>query len=71
MYNMIVQTQDAPEVQVQAMAMALFLTCRALDIDIRRLLTTCERMANDLDSPFSSHFRALEAYAREQIGGYR
>lgn len=68
MYKVISRTQDAPEVQVQAMGLALYATCEALDIDIRSLLNTCELMANDLDGPFVSTFAALKAYARNEIG---
>jgi hypothetical protein len=70
MYSVIVRSQDDPEVQLQAMALSLFLACRALNVDIRRLLTTMENMANDIDSPYASHFKAIEAYAREQLGGH-
>lgn len=69
MFRVIDRTQDRPETQVQAMALALVCTCKALNIDIRRLLTTSERMIDDLDGPFVSTFRALEAYARNEIGG--
>jgi hypothetical protein len=67
-YRVIDRSQDDPEVQVQAIAIALYSTCRALGLDIRQLLTSVERMANDLDGPFTSTFRALEAYARNEIG---
>jgi len=68
MYKVISNSQDLPEVQVQAMAMALVATCSALNIDVKEILNTVERMRNDLEGPFNSTFRALEAYAREQIG---
>lgn len=67
-YRVIDRTQDEPEVQVQAMAIALYSTCKALRLDIRQLLTNIERMENDLDGPFTSTFRALEAYAKNEIG---
>ncbi len=68
MYRVISNSQDKPEVQVQAIGMALIATCSALNINVRELLETVERMRNDLDGPFSSTFRALEAYARNEIG---
>ena len=68
MYKVISNSQDTPEVQVQAMGMALVATCNALDIDVKELLNTVDQMVNDLDGPFSSTFRALEAYARDMIG---
>lgn len=67
MYNVLVQLQDQPEVQVQGTAMCLLAMCRALKLDVRRLLVSTERMIDDIESPFTSHFKALEAYAREQI----
>jgi hypothetical protein len=69
MYKVIDRTQDRPEVQVQAIAMALVATCEALDIDIKDLLNTVEIMKNDLDGAFTSTFTALRAYARNEIGG--
>ena len=68
MYKVISNSQDRPEVQVQAMGMALVATCNALKVDVKDLLNTVELMAADLDGPFSSTFRALEAYARNEIG---
>lgn len=68
MYKVISNSQDTPEVQVQAMGMALVATCSALGINVRDLLETVERMRDDLEGPFSSTFRALEAYARGEIG---
>lgn len=67
-YRVISRTQDDPATQVQGMALALFATCEALDIDIRQLLTSMERMKNDLNGPFTSTFSALEEYARNEIG---
>jgi len=68
MYKVISNSQDSPEVQLQAMAMALVATCNALKVDVKELLNTVELMAADLDGPFSSTFRALEAYADNEIG---
>jgi len=67
-YRVITRTQDEPEIQVLAMATALFATCQALDVDIRQLLVSVERMKNDLDGPFVYTFDAIEAYARNEIG---
>jgi len=68
MYKVISNSQDTPEVQVQAIGMALVAVCSALDIDVKDILNTVEQMAADLDGPFSSTFRALEAYAHNEIG---
>ncbi len=67
-YRVITRTQDEPDVQVLGMALAMYCTCEALDINIRDLLVAVERMKADLDGPFVATFRALEAYAREEIG---
>jgi hypothetical protein len=68
MYLVLSRLQDAPELQLQATALCLYAMCKATGTDMRKLLNTVERMAEDLDGPFNSTFRALEAYAREQIG---
>ena len=68
MYLVLSRLQDEPEVQLQATAMCLLSMCRATGVDIRRLLTSTERMADELDGPYTNTFAALEAYAREQIG---
>ena len=67
-YRCITRTQDDPATQVQGMALALFATCEALDIDIRSLLVGMERMKNDLNGPYVGTFSALEDYARNEIG---
>lgn len=67
MYNVVVQLQDQPEVQLQATAICLLAMCRALRVDVRKLLASTEQMTRDVESPFTSHFKALEAYAREQM----
>ena len=67
-YRVITRTQDDPSMQVKAMAIALFATCEALDIDLRQLLTTVERMKADLNGPFVGTFDAIEEYARNEIG---
>ncbi len=67
-YRCITRTQDDPATQVQGMALALFATCEALDIDIKQLLVGMERMKNDLNGPYVGTFSALETYAREEIG---
>jgi len=50
------------------MAIAFYATCEALNIDIRQLLVSVERMKDDLDGPFVNMFRSLEEYARNEIG---
>jgi hypothetical protein len=67
-YRVITRTQDDPSVQVLAMAVALYATCDALDIDIRQLLVSAERMKSDLDGAYVSTFDALTAYAKAEIG---
>lgn len=66
-YRVITRTQDTPEVQLMGMAVALVATCRALNGDIRELLVATERMVDDLDGPFTTQMRALEAYARGEL----
>ena len=67
-YRVISRTQDDPEVQLQAMGVALVATCAALGVDVKDVLIGCERMANTLDGPFVGTFRAIEEYARNEIG---
>ena len=67
-FRVIDRTQDIPEVQVQAMALALYATCEALNVDIKQLLVSMERMKNDLDGPFVGTFAALREYAINEIG---
>jgi len=69
-YRVITRTQDEPSTQVLSMALALFATCEALNIDIKQLLVTVERMKTDLNGPFVGTFDALEAYVRNEIGRY-
>lgn len=64
MYGVVDKLQDQPEVQLQATAICLLAMCSALGVDVRKLLTSTEQMARDVESPFTSHFAALEAYAR-------
>jgi len=67
-FLVISRTQDDPEVQLQAMGIALYATCEALGVDVKELLTSCERMKNMLDGPFVYVFRSIEEYARNEIG---
>jgi len=67
-YRVISQTQDEPNMQLLAMAVALIATCDALDVNVRDLLVSTERMRDDLDGPFQSQFAALREYARQEIG---
>ena len=66
-YRVITRTQDQPDVQLKGVALALVAACRALNVDIRQLLVSCERMVDDLDGPYTTQFRALEAYARGEM----
>ncbi len=67
-YRVISRTQDDPSSQVLGITLAFFAIAEALDLDINQLLETARRMKNDLDGPFAGTFRALEAYARNEIG---
>lgn len=67
-FTVITRTQDDPAMQVQGMALALFATCEALDIDIKKLLEETERRKNDLDGAFVGVFDAIREYARNEIG---
>ena len=67
-FSVISRTQDRPETQVQAMAIALLCTCDVLCIDMRQLLVSMERMRDDLDGPFQAQFRAIREYAQQEIG---
>ena len=67
-FRVIDRTQDDTEVQLQAMGIALVATCEALGVDVKEMLVSCERMKNTLDGPFVSTFRAIEEYARNEIG---
>lgn len=67
-FRVISKTQDDPSIQVLAMALALYATCDALNVDIRQLLISVERMRDDLDAPFTSTFDAIRAYAVHEIG---
>lgn len=66
-YRAITKTQDDPAVQVLGMAVALYATCEALNVDIKQLLVSCERMKNDLDGPFIGTFRAIRDYAQGEL----
>ena len=67
-FRAIDRTQERPEVQVQALALALYAVCDALDIDIKELLVMAERVMHDLDGPFVGTFAALREYAKYEIG---
>ena len=67
-FGVISRSQDDPAMQVKAMAVALISTCDALDIDVRQLLVSVERMRDDLDGPFQATFRAIKAYAQKELG---
>jgi len=66
-YRVITRTQDDPSRQVLGMALALYATTEALGIDISQLLETARRMKTDL-SVHGTTFRAIEEYARNEIG---
>lgn len=66
-FNVIARTQGDPATQVRGMALALYATCTALDIDIRQLLVETERLKDDLDGPFVHVFDAIREYARNEI----
>lgn len=70
-FRVIDRTQDDPAVQIRATAVALVTLCRATGVDIRQLLTSSERMVDDLDGPFAAQIRAMGEYARNEIGRRR
>lgn len=67
-YRIITRTQDDPAMQVAGMAISLVAVAKALNINMRTLIEQAERLGHDLDGPFQSTFRALEAYAINEIG---
>ena len=67
-FRCISVTQDDPATQIEGMAIALYATCQALDVDMRWLIESTERRCKDLDGAFVSTFRAIEEYARNEIG---
>ena len=67
-YRVVSRTSDEPSIQVLAMSVALVATCDALDINVRDLLVSTERMRDDLDGPFQPQFAALREYAQQEIG---
>lgn len=67
-FRVIDRTQDDPAAQIRGTAVALVALCQATNVNIRDLLVSTEGMVNDLDSPFASQMRAIEAYARNEIG---
>lgn len=68
-YNVLSDTQDNPEMQLQAIGLTLYAMCEALNVDIRELLTACETIKNEQDGPFVYIFRSIEEYTRNEIGG--
>lgn len=67
-FRVVDRTQDDPATQIRGTALALVALCRATGTDIRQLLIGTERMLNDIDSPFGRQLRAIEDYARNEIG---
>ena len=63
--------QGAPELQLQATAIAFLAMCEATNTDVRQLLVSGERMMRAVDSPFSPTIRAIKEYAKNEIGGAR
>lgn len=67
MYHVLSRTQDDPELQIQTIGLCLYAMCDAARIDIRQLLTTCERIKNDTDGPFVDIYRSVEEYTKNEI----
>lgn len=67
-FRVISRTQDDPATQIIGTALALQAMCDAVRIDIRELLENTDRRKDDLDGPFTVTFRAIEDYARQEIG---
>ena len=69
-YTVITRTQDRPEIQLRAMAIALVCSCRALNVNVRELLESTERVTKEIDEPYVATFRALDAYAKNEMGRF-
>lgn len=67
-YRVITRTQDTPSTQVMGTALALAGMCRALNVDMRELIERVEAEYANVDGPFSTQLRALEAYTKSEIG---
>lgn len=67
-YKVLSDTQDHPEMQIQAIGLCLFAMCEAIGLDINELFTAVERIKNEQDGPFVYIFRSIEEYTRNEIG---
>lgn len=67
-FRVIDRTQDEPEQQIQAMGLALVCACAGVGLDVREVLTACDRIRTIQDGPYVGTYRAIEAYARNEIG---
>lgn len=67
-FGVIHRTQKDPAMQLVGMALALFATCEALDIDIGWLLEQTARRRTELDGAFVGTFEAIREYARGELG---
>lgn len=66
-YKVISAGQDDPALQLLGTTVALLAMCDALRVDVRRLLESGDRLRHDLDGPFTSTMRAIEAYAQGEL----
>ncbi len=67
-FRVIDKTQDEPEIQLQAIGLALVCACEGTGMDVREVLTACERMRTVQDGPFVSTYAAIVRYARDLMG---
>ena len=67
-YKVLSDTQDHPEMQLQAIGLTFYAMCEALNVDIRELLTAMERVKNEQDGPFVFIFDSIREYTRNEIG---
>lgn len=66
-FGAVLRTQDDPAMQLLGVAVALHAMCDALNVDIRRLLESSERLTRDLDGPYAGTIRAIRAYAQGEM----
>jgi hypothetical protein len=67
-FHVIDRTQDEPEHQIQAIGLALVCACSGVGLDVKEILTACERIRTVQDGPYVGTYRAIEDYAKHEIG---
>ena len=69
-FAVIDKTQDEPEHQLQAIGLALVCACEGTGIDVREVLTACERMRTVQSGPFVTTYDAIVRYAKDTMGRF-